>query len=598
MSWQAWLTLAVVVVTIVLLASERVSTPYAILGAVTLLLTCKVIDGKEALSGFSSEAPATIAALYVVAAAAQATGALDRITALAAGRRGPVPGQRTSRSSELTRVLIPAATLSAFIYNTPTTGMLAPQVSDWARRSKRSPSWYLIPLNFAILLGGMATSIGTTTTVVVSGLLSQSGRSSLGIFEISPVGVPIAVIGVIVVILLAPRLVPSRADSAARVSGNPRDFSVEMVVRGSGPMVGKSVAEAGLRNLEGVYLAEIERDGREIAPVAPEEVLAAGDRLVFVGNVSSILDLQRLGGLQSAEEPHFAVTGRGPGRRFYEVVIAAGSPLAGQTLKEANFRSRYQAAVVAIHRAGEQVRGKFGSIALRPGDVLLTLGPDKFHERFRGSNEILVVAPNDEHQAVNREKSVIVLLVIAAFLIVSTSGLLDVLTAAMLAALAVVALRVLTPAQARDAVDMNVIVALAASFGLGAAISSSGLAKEVAKLLISALDGFGDRGVLAGVLIATLALTQLITNNAAAVVMFPIAMETASRIGVNPRAFAIIIAVGASMSYLTPIGYQTNLIVYGMGGHRFWDFLKLGTVLCFVIGAVTLILVPLAFPLH
>ncbi len=596
MSIEAWFTLAVIVVAVACLATERFSAPYVILAAVTVLLVTRVIDAEAAFSGFSSEAPVTVAALYVMAGAAEVTGALDRITATALGRRPRGKRQDRATRRELARVLMPTALLSSVVYNTPTTGMLAPQVSAWARRSRRSPSWYLMALNAAVLLGGLVTSIGTTTNVVVTGLLRGAHQDGLSLFEITPVGLPIAVVGIALTVLLAPRLVPRRQAPSEDVGDDPRHFTFEMKVARDG-LVGRTVAEAGLRNLEGVYLVEIERDGTAIAPVAPTERLAQGDRLVFAGNVNHVVDLQRVRGLQSADEHHFSVAG-GPGRRFYEAVVAPGSPLGGSTLKDVDFRNRYGAAVVAIHREGEPVAGKLGSIALHPGDVLVVLGPGDLRRRWRGAPEFALTAPMGGGGPVRRDKAWVVGLVVVGFLAAAASGLLPVLHASLIAALLLVGFRVLSPQEARAAIDLNVIVVLAASFGLGAAMASSGLATDIAHLLIRVFGGWGDVGVLGAVLVATVLITQLVTNNATAIVMFPIALATAAQISADPRPFAIAVAVGASSSFLTPIGYQTNMIVYGMGGYRFWDFGRLGIVLVGSTVAIALATIPVFFPLH
>lgn len=597
MSWQAWFTLAVVVLTVGALATERVSAPYVMLAGVTVLLVPGVITSEQALSGFSSETPVSIAALYVMAGAAELTGALDRATVLAIGSRPKAADQRRATIRELTRVLWPTALVSSLIYNTPTTTMLAPQVAAWARRSRRSSSWYLMPLNAAILLGGLVTGIGTTTNVLITGLLQKSHQPGLSLFEITPVGLPLAVVGVAITIFLAPRLVPTRSAPSDRgEDADPRHFTVEMEVS-RGRLVGRTVAEAGLRQLEGVYLVEISRAGRTIAPVAPTEALAYGDRLTFAGNVSSVLDLQRMHGLVSAEEPHFSVAGN-QGRVLYEAVVAPGSPLVGTTLRDIGFRDRYQAAIAAIHREGERVAGKLGSVRLHAGDVLLLLGPSGFPRRWRGQPDFALVARLGEPGPVRRTKAPVVWAVLATFLAVVITGLMPLLNIALLSALALIALGVISLQEARSAIDVDVVVVLAASFGLAAAIQTSGLAAEFAHVLISAFGGLGDVGVLAAVLLCTAIITQVVTNNATAAVMFPIAMATAGQLHANPRAFVIALAVGASASFLTPIGYQTNMIVYGMGGYRFWDFTRFGLVLLVVTCALSIATIPVFFPLH
>jgi di/tricarboxylate transporter len=370
-SFDAWLTLVVVVVTIVLLAIERVPPFVTILSAVVFLFIAGVIDQEQAFAGFSNPAPITVAALYVLAGATEVTGALESLTTrVLGGRRGD--DSIASERRDLARVVFPTTLGSSFIANTPLVGMLAPRVAGWAQRSGRSPARYLMPLSYAAVFGGCITVIGTSTNLTVSGLLEDAGMDPVGLFEITPVGFPIAIAGAILLVILTPRLLPRRATQNESGRGV-REFTVEMEVRRGSSLAGRSVADAGLRNLEGVFLVAVERDGHLLAPVRPEEVLEERDRLTFAGNVTRILDLQRVQGLTPAAEPHFPPVGPGTDVGTFEVVIAEGSPLVGSTLKEVGFRGRYGAAVYAIHRAGTHIPGKLGEARLRAGDLLLVL---------------------------------------------------------------------------------------------------------------------------------------------------------------------------------------------------------------------------------
>jgi di/tricarboxylate transporter len=590
---EAWLTLGVVVATVAVLATERISAPIAVLGAVTALLLADVIDSDQALAGFSNPAPITVAALYVLAAAVDKTGVLDRVMTAILTPASAV----LSRLPILARLLVPTAAASAFLNNTPIVAMVAPAVTAWARRTGQSASRYLMPVSFAAILGGLLTLIGTSTNLVVSGLLEDSGREPMGLFEIGKVGLPIAIAGTLVLVILSPRLLPARRAPSEEIGTDARDFMVEMLIGKGSPLVGRSVAGAGLRNLEGVFLVEIERHGRNIAPVGPDEVLVEEDRLTFAGNVVRVLDLHKLPGLISTEEQHFSVLATGPRRRFFEVVVAENSPLAGSTLKEAGFRARYAAAVIAIHRAGERITSKLGEIALRHGDVLLVIADSGFRKRWVGRGDFLVIASLDGDTPQRREKSGIVGLVLVALLATVGTGVLDILEASLATAFALVALRVLSANEARNAIDLNVVAVIAGSFGLGAAITSSGLANEIASTVIEPLGEWGNIGLLAAVLVATQLITELISNNAAAVLMFPIGLAIASQTGLDPRPFAIAIALGASASFLTPIGYQTNMMVYGMGGYRFSDFARVGFVLNIVVIGVGLVVIPRVWPL-
>ncbi len=596
MSLDAALTLGVVVAVLAVLISERVSPALTILGGAVVLLVFGVIDARQAFSGFSNPAPLTVAALYVLAAAAGRTRFLevlvDRISARASPRREL--GERAA----LARIVVPTASASAVLNNTPIVAMAIPAVLSWCRKTGRSPSRYLMPVSFAAIIGGTVTLIGTSTNLVVSGLLQDAGEPPMGLFEIGAVGLPFAIAGMLTLVVLGPRLLPERRAPSEGADDDAREFTVEMVVVGGSGIAGRSVAEGGLRNLQGVYLVEVERDGHRISSVRPDEVLAEGDRLTFAGNVSRILDLQQMRGLASVEERHFGAVGSTIERRLYEAVVAPGSALAGSTLKQTGFRGRYGGAVIAIHRAGGHVAGKLGEVPLRPGDVLLVLAGPAFRPRALDRRDFLVVAPLSGEGPAREEKAPLVGLIVVALLVVVGTGVLDILPAAFLAAFAVVALRILTPTEARDAVDLEVIVVIAASFGIGAAIESSGLASDLASVLVEPFGAAGDLGLLFGVLLATMVLTELITNNAAAVLLFPVALATAGAAGLELRPFAFAIAIGASSSFLTPIGYQTNTMVYGIGGYRFSDYARLGFPLSVVMIVVSMLVIPWAWPLR
>ncbi len=589
MGWEAWFTLVVLVFMIVALARERFPPSATILSAVIVLLAAGVVSAEQAFSGFSNPAPITVAALYVLARAVEKTGALQPLVSAALG------GGRDRRSS-LIRLVAPTAAASAFLNNTPVVAMLVPQVRDWAERRGQSPSRYLMPLSFAAILGGMVTVIGTSTNLVVSGLLEAAGQPPLAMFEISRLGLPVAIAGCALLVLLAPVLLPDRRPARRELEENVREFVVSMVVEPDGPLNGKEVAASGLRHLQGVYLIEIERQGQLIAPVPPTTTLRSADRLTFVGKADLVVDLQSTRGLAFAEQHHVGAldTTR---HTFFEAVVGAASPLIGGTLRDAEFRGRYQAAVVAIHRAGHRVQAKLGDVRLRVGDTLLMLGDPDFRDRWRDRNDFLLVSRLGAAPPRTTSSAWIVGLIAVVIVVGASLGALPILHLSLLGAIALVGLGVLTPGEARRAVDLDVILVIAGAFGLGAAMATSGLADRLAGTLIGGLGFLGSAGVLAGVVLATVALLGFITNNAAAVLMFPIAMSTAAWLGLDQRAFAIAIAITASASFLTPMAYQTNLMVYGPGGYRFGDYARLGAPLTALVITTILITIPLFWPL-
>ncbi|MGH7477716.1 MAG: SLC13 family permease [Longimicrobiales bacterium] len=585
MSGPGWLTLVVIAITLVVLVRDLYSPAATLIGGVVALLVLGVITPEQAFAGFSNPAPITVAALYVIARAVEKTGALQPLLELTLGDGG-------KPRAALARLLFPTAAASAFLNNTPIVAMLAPQISAWAERQRLSASHLLMPLSFATILGGVITLIGTSTNLVVSGMLQAEGMAPLGMFELTPVGLPVALIGVLFLVLFSQRLLPARRGAARTAEEELRSFTFAMRVIPGGSLDGASVEGAGLRRLEGVFLVEVERQDQVIAPVGPEVQLRGGDLLTFAGRADLVLDLQHKRGLVSTEQQHLLRFDL-PGHTFFEAVIGEASPLVSRTLREVAFRGRYQAAVLAVHRAGERVQSKLGEVRLKVGDTLLLLADPEFASRWRDRPDFLLVSRRGGAPPMATRKAWLVGLITAAMVVVAAIGALPILQAALLAVVAIIASGVLSPGEARSAIDLDVILVIAAAFGLGAAIESSGLATLIGHALVAAGAAFGTKGALLAVIIATISLTELITNNAAAALMFPIAMAASTELGADPRGFAIALAIAASASFLTPIGYQTNTMVYGMGGYRFTDYARLGLALTILVAAVVLVSVQL-----
>ncbi len=587
MSWEAWFCLGVVLLVLISLVRDLVAPAVAMAGGMVAVLVAGIVTPAEALSGFSNPAPLTVAALFILARAVEKTGALTPIVQAVLGKNGSIRGS-------LARMVAPTSAASAFLNNTPIVAMMLPQVRSWAEARGRSPSLYLMPLSFAALLGGVVTLIGTSTNLVISGLLEAAGEPALGFFEITVVGLPIAIVGGVVLVILTPKLLPLRRSVRQEAEDETRHFVVDMVVEETGQINGRSVEAAGLRHLSGSFLATLERDGELLAPVAPETILRTGDRLRFVGKSDDVLDLQTTRGLRSAEAGHFLETNQA---RYFEAVIGAESPLVGNTLRDADFRSRYQAAVLAIHRAGQRVDAKLGQVELRVGDTLLLVADGGFLERWRDRGDFLLVSGTKATPPPANKHAWLVGAVTLGIVLGASLDLIPILNASLLAAFVLVGLKVLTPGEARSAVDLNVILVIASAFGVAAAVDKSGLAAIVAGGMVNAFDGLGDRGILLGVVLATVILTGVVNNNASALLMFPIAVAAAGSTAIQARGFAIAVAVASSVDFLTPIGYQTNTMVYGPGGYRFGDYARLGAPLTLLVVAVLVVLVPMRWSL-
>ena len=589
MSFDLAITLAIIAASALAMVRDVLTPTGAILGAVVALLLAGVVSPQEALSGFSNPAPVTVAALYIVARAAERTGALQPLVRRTLGDR---PGNRAG----LMRLLAPVAGASALLNNTPIVAMLAPEVSEWAHRQGRPASWYLMPLSFAAVLGGTITLIGTSTNIVVSGLLEEAGMEPLGMFELTALGLPLTLCGLLVLVLAAPMLLPDRRGARQELEERAREFVFRMEIDRGGALDGKTVESGGLRHLSGMFLAEIERAGEVVAPARPDTLLKGGDHLIFVGRADDVWDLQRIRGLTSTEREHALAFDR-PNHTYFEAVVSATSMLAGRTLKEVGFRSRYQAVVLAIHRSGERIHAQLGGVRIRHGDTLLLLADEGFSERWRDRSDFLLVSHLGGTPATDSTRSTYVVGVILAMILAASTGLLPMLNAALFAAMLMVAGKALTPTEARQAVDLDVILLIAAAFGLGAAMRSSGIADILAMGIVATSRSVGPVGMLLGVAVVSMILTELITNTAAAVLVFPIAISTAAAAGLDPRPFAVTVAIAASASFLSPVGYQTNTMVYGPGGYRFLDYLRLGIPMSLLVLLAVGLLVPAIYGL-
>ena len=568
MEADAVITLVVLVLTLGTLIADRFPPAGVVLAATVALLIGNVITASEAFSGFSNPAPLTVAALFVVAAGAQRTGLLSAPLA-------KLLGKPAGKGVAHARLLVPTALSSAVLNNTPLVAILIPDVLAWCRRNSRNGSRYLLPLSYASILGGTLTLLGTSTNLVVSGLLEETGAEPLGIFEFAKIGLPVALVGMFVLFAVSIPLIPNRKAAADQDDDEARAFLVEMRVSGDKSMHGQTVSSAGLRSLDGVYLAQLRRAHQSIVPVGPEEILAEGDILTFAGQVDNVLDLERMPGLNSVIESQVdsidAVD-----RGLFEVVIGRMSAVAGMTLRESDFRARYGAAVLAIHRSGQRLDEKLGDVRLRHGDTLILVAGDSFRRRYGQSREFLVVAELDAPAPVASANAPVVAGIIVGFVALAATGVLSTLEAALVAAGAMVGSRVMTFGDAKRSVDLDVILLIAAAFGLGAAVETSGLAASIADSFTGAFASFGTFGLVLGLVLATSVLTEIVTNNAAAVVVFPIALAVAEPAGVDPRLMAMALAIAASTSFLSPVGYQTNTMVYGPGGYRFADYIKAG----------------------
>ena len=583
----AHFTLGIVGLVFGLLMFSQVTPDVILIGAVTLLLVTGILTPGEALSGMSNEGMIAVGILFVVGAGVRETGGVDVIATRLFGRP-------KSPTIALVRMMLPTMGLSAFMNNTPLVAMLIPAVSDWARALRFPVSRFLIPLSYAAILGGTCTLIGTSTNLVVQGMLIKQMGHGLGMFEITWVGIPAALAGAAFIVLTSRWLLPDRRP-AISTSDDPREYTAEMEVAADSPLVGKTIEAAGLRHLPGAFLAEIDRDGVVLPAVSPQETLRAGDRLVFVGIVESVKDLQRIRGLQPATDQVAKLAAPRTQRCLIEAVVSNSCPLVGKTVREGRFRNTYNAVVVAVARNGERLNKKIGDVVVHPGDTLLVEAHPSFADQQRNSRDFFLVSRLEDSNPPAHDRAAIAVLIMLAMILLVSFEWMSMLKAAMLAAGLMIFTRCVTTETARRSVDWEVLLAIAASFGVGTALEKTGAAREIAEGMIH-LAGGNAWISLAVVYAVTLIVTELITNNAAAALMFPFAIDTAHGLDANYLPFVIAVMMAASAGFATPIGYQTNLMVYGPGGYRFSDYVKIGVPLDILIWIVTVALAPLIWP--
>jgi di/tricarboxylate transporter len=585
---QGKFTILIIIITFTLNAATRISSEIIFLGALGILFLGGVLDEKTALKGFSNGGLITVAVLYIVVAGLQQTGTLGWISQ-------QVLGLPKTQTGALFRLMFPIMGLSAFLNNTPVVAMFIPVVREWCRKLRISPSKLMIPVSYGAIFGGMCTLIGTSTNLVVNGLLvEQTDYSGMGLFDITKVGLPCAIAGATVILWGHPWLLPDRKP-AIDTTDDQRQYTVEFIVTESSPLAGKTVEKAGLRHLPGLFLAEIQRGGQILPAVSSQEVLQEKDQLIFVGIVDSIIDLHRLRGIQPATDQVFKLDTPRTERCLVEAVVSHTCPLVEKTIREGKFRSQYNAVVLAVARNGERLKGKIGDIVLRSGDSLLLEAHSTFLDQQRMSQDFYLVSGIPNTEPIRHDKAPLAIAVLVIMVTLASFSGFGMLKAAILASIIMLITKCCSPQQAMGNIEWSVLVVIGSALGLGEALQSTGGAEAIASTFI----GFtGNNPWLALVVVygITSFLTEIITNNAAAAIMFSIALSLSKNLDVNFMPFVIAIMIGASASFATPIGYQTNMMVYGPGSYKFTDFFRAGIPLNLLFWLIAVSITPIFYP--
>lgn len=583
-------TAAIIAVMTILLIVDALEPDVVIFSALIMLMLGKVITVEEAFAGFANNGMLTVMFLFVVAAAFQKTGILN-----SAGEKIFAGDGRLS--FKLARFLFPVGAISAFFNNTPIVAMFIPALRSAARKSDYSISKFMIPLSYASILGGMCTLIGTSTTLVIHGLMMANDMDGFGFFEISKVGVPVAISGLLLLTFLGHYLLPDRKTPTRQLGENTREFVIEMKVEPNYKHIGKTIKHAGLRHLKGLYLFQIERDGEIRSNVGPDETIKLGDRLFFTGLPETILELQRTPGLSILKDVAFNLKSYDSDKfGIFEVVVSENSPLNGKNVRFSQFRTRYRAVILAIHRSGERIQQKIGDVTLKAGDTLLILAKKDFAAKWYHASDFYLVSRTDGLPSKPRWHAWFSLGILVTMIIAMATNRIPILLAVCLASMLLIFSRTISPEEARKSVTWSVLLVIASAFGIAQAMVNSGLADFMATQVEHTFGVFGPVGLLIGIYVMTSVYTVIITNNAAAALSFPVVLSIAqSTHMMDIRPFFIILAIAASASFASPISYQTNLMVYGPGGYKFSDFLKIGVPMNMFVGVVSITLVALYY---
>lgn len=591
LNWESWLTIALFILVFVCLIWELLPPDVVMVIGAGSLVIIGIISPQQFLVGFSRDIIFILGMLFIIAHAMETCGILSILARFA------LPTVRKGWRAMAT-ITIPVSVLSSFLNNTPIVLMLTPLLRRWALDGKRSPSRFLIPLSFASILGGTCTLIGTSTNLIVNDLLkNQLETAQLGFFEIGRVGLPIAICGLFYLVTIGRKLVPARDDPAVSLTQEARELTGEFLVTEGSKIANNSVTQAEARFFTGQNLIEIERGSVVLDSPNPEEIIKEGDRLVFVGDIKQIAELHAVEGLQSIADKHFSLNFSSS--HFSEVVIAATSTLIGKTLKKVDFRNTYGASVITVYRQGQRISGVIGDIVLQAGDTLMLLSSEPWNSGDSYMTDFYYIRHNEKIPLYKPWRVALVMGITLAMVIMVLCGV-PMVISTLIAAFALLVTGMVSVDEARHSIRWSLLVLIGSSFAFGAGLLTTGVADYFASSILKVV-GTQPNLLVAAVFILTMVTTEVITNNAAALLIFPIAAQIAQLAGFDSisatKAIGVSVAIGASCSFITPIGYQTNTIVYGPGGYKFTDYSRVGLPLSLIVLALSVFLIPRIWPL-
>ncbi len=591
MTWQMLFVFALLIASFVLMVWEKLSLDVIAMLVFSALLAAGILTPREAFRVFANEAAITVASMFILSAALERTGVIESI----AHRLNRAVGQ--SDWSLLIVMLPIVAVLSAFINNTPVVVVFMPIMISLAASRGLTPSKLLIPLSFASIFGGLCTLIGTSTNILVSSTAEEFGQPPLGMFELGKAGWILGVVGLIYLLTVGRKLLPDRETLASILHGtDSKQYLTEVLVVADSPLVGKTLAATPLANQPKARVLEVIRAGEMVYAPLDEVVLEAGDRLRLSTPLGSVLELNQLTGVELLPKSVLGIELVGTQKAIVaECIIGPRSSLAGRSIREMNFRRRYGVLVLAVHRHGENLRQDFADVKLHYGDTLLVEGPEIAVRELRGNRDFLLLM-DVPHRTKRRRKQLLAVGAIAFVVVLAALKILPIGALAVMAAVVVVATGCLDAEEAYEAVDWKIIFLIFGMLALGMALQKTQGAALVADAIIRGVGSWGPPFVLAAIVLLTSGLTNFLSNNAVAVLLTPVAIQAATALQINPRPFVIAVALGASACFATPIGYQTNTLVFGAGGYKFRDFIKIGLPLNLIFCVLAVFLIPRLWP--
>ena len=583
---------AILLLALVLFVTELVPIDLTALLVVGLLILTQVLTPAEGFSGFSHPAPVTVAAMLVLSTGLIRTGAVAKL-----GQKVSALGG-SSEVSQLAVIFPVVALLSAFISNTAAVAMFLPLVLNIAREKKLSPSKLLLPLSYAAILGGACTYIGTSTNIIVGTIFAAGTHPPLQMFEFSGLGLVLLTLGAVYMLAIGQRNLPYRPTEASLTEGyRLREYLTELVIRSDSPLLDKTLRETDFSQMLDIEVLEIQRGRQKLRLFLQEIRLKSDDILIVKGNLENILKIRDTEGVDILAEAKLSDRDlKSEDITLAEAVISPDSSLIGRTLKEANFRQRYQATALAIRRHASQIRDKLGRVRLRMGDMLLVQVRKEVLGNLRQDSDFLLILEESQSSDFRLSKLPIAVLIFLGVIAAAASQKLPIELAALFGALLMVFTRCITLREAYRAVDWRIVILIGGTLSLGTAMEKTGTATAIAESLVGWSGTLGPVALIAVLYLVTMGMTEIMSNNATAALLTPIAISIAHHGGWDPRPFAFCVAFAASCSFLTPIGYQTNTMVYGPGGYRFTDYFKVGAWLSLISWLTATLLIPRIWP--